>query len=177
MELSQKVQNDEKEICGKIKITSLIKCDRRTKSMALQNNLTNWRKFNFGRYCLTESSALFLYIIFDHQKFSWNYLPYFFFFLDSLWFSYGFSVCGQFPDWTVPRLTLPRGQFPDWHFPDGNFPDGHFPERTISRRTLPQLDISPLRHFPEWSFPWPDISLTTCFSEIFFFKSFFVCLY
>ena len=73
--------------------------------------------------------------------------------------------------------TLVCEQFPDWHFPDGNFPDGHFPERTISRRTLPQLDISPLRHFPEWSFPWPDISLTTCFSEIFFFKSFFVCLY
>ena len=69
MELSQKVQNDEKEICGKIKITSLIKYDRRTKSMALQNNLTNWCKFNFGRYCLTESGALFLYIIFDHQKF------------------------------------------------------------------------------------------------------------
>ena len=133
MELSQKVQNDEKEICGKIKITSLIKCDRRTKSMALQNNLTNWCKFNFGRYCLTESSALFLYIIFDHQKFSWNYLPYFFFFLDSLWFSYGFSVCGQFPDWTVPRLTLPR--------------------RTLPRRTFPRTDNSPTGHFPDWTFP------------------------
>ena len=34
------------------------------------------------------------------------------------------SPTGQFPDWTVPRLTLPR-------------------------RTFPQLDISPLRHFPE----------------------------
>ena len=147
MELSQKVQNDEKEICGKIKITSLIKCDRRTKSMALQNNLTNWCKFNFGRYCLTESSALFLYIIFDHQKFSWNYLPYFFFFLDSLWFSYGFSVCGQFPDWTVPRLTLPR------------------------------LDTSPIGHFPTKTFPWTDISLTTCFSEIFFFSNHFLFVY
>ena len=153
MELSQKVQNDEKEICGKIKITSLIKCDRRTKSMALQNNLTNWCKFNFGRYCLTESSALFLYIIFDHQKFSWNYLPYFFFFLDSLWFSYGFSVCEQFPDWTVPRLTLPRGQFPDWHFPDGHFPDGHFPERTIPRPGTSPKDTSPTGHFLDWTFP------------------------
>ena len=40
-------------------------------------------------------------------------------------------VCGQFPDWIVPRLTLPLGQFPDWNFPDGHFPDGHFPTRTF----------------------------------------------
>ena len=148
MELSQKVQNDEKEICGKIKITSLIKCDRRTKSMALQNNLTNWCKFNFGRYCLTESSALFLYIIFDHQKFSWNYLPYFFFFLDSLWFSYGFSVCGQFPDWHFPEDNSPTDTSPTDISPNGQFPD-----RTLPRRTLPRLEISPLRHFPERTFP------------------------
>ena len=78
-----------------------------------------------------------------------------------------YLVCGKFPDWTASRLTLPRGQFPD----------GHFPERTIPRPDNSPKDISPTGHFPKLTFPRPDISLTTCFSEIFFFKSFFVCLY
>ena len=58
-------------------------------------------------------------------------------------------VCGQLPDWAVPQLTLPLGQIPDWHFPD---------------------EDSPTEHFPTKTFPRPDISLTICFSDIFFKK-------
>ena len=59
----------------------------------------------------------------------------------------------MFPDWIVPRLTLPQGQIPDVHFPDRHT---HFPERTLPRRTLPDRT---------------DISLTLCFSEMFFLKN------
>ena len=65
---------------------------------------------------------------------------------------------------TVPRL--------------GSSPT-HTSARTIPRLTLPQrtrsrLDVSPLRHFAERTFPRPDIFLTTCFSEIFVFSNHFL---
>ena len=62
------------------------------------------------------------------------------------------------PPRTISGLTLPR--------------------RTLPWRTFLRLDISLLRHFPDRTFPWPDISLTIYFSEIFFFFSnpfLFVC--
>ena len=101
-----------------------------------------------------------------HPTLFYNYVE------GSLEYAGNVRVCGKFPDWTAPRLTLPRGQFPDWHFPDG-----HFPERTIPRPDTSPKDTSPTGHFPTKTFPRPDISLTTFFSENFFFKSFFVCLY
>ena len=50
---------------------------------------------------------------------------------------------------TFPRLTLPRGQFPE--------------------RTLPRLEISPLRHFPDRTFPWPHVLVRFFFSNHFLF--------
>ena len=61
-----------------------------------------------------------------------------------------YMACGQFPDWTVPRLTLPRRTFPRTDdSPTGHFPEGHFPNWTFSR-----TDISPTRHFPDHMFWW-----------------------
>ena len=63
---------------------------------------------------------------------------------------------------TVSRMDI---SIPDWLFPeDRSLTDtsptdtsltGQFPDWTLSWRRLPRLDISPLRYFPDRTFPRP----------------------
>ena len=104
---------------------------------------------------------------------------------------------GQFSDRTLPRRTLSRLDIsPLRHFPDRTFPWPHVLVRFfffsnhflfvleftklwykavtwIGMQIVPRLDISPLRHFPDRTFPWPHVSVRFfSFSNHFFF---FVC--
>ena len=99
----------------------------------------------FYTYCVTTGRTINIWCMF----YFWIYI-----FSVDQWY-----VKNQYAD------ISSTGHFPDWHFPEDRSPtdtsqmdislNGQFLDRTLPQWRLPRLNISPLRHFPNWTFLWP----------------------